>query len=376
MADKRDYYEVLGVAKDAPDKEIKKAYRKLAMQFHPDRNPGDKEAEASFKEAAEAYEVLSDADKRSTYDRFGHSGLKGQGYQGFSGSDDIFSAFGDMFGDLFGFGGGGGRQRARSGPRRGSDLRYDLALGFDEAAFGTKQEIEVLREEPCETCNGTGGKAGTEPSSCRTCGGRGEVIQQQAFLQIRTTCPRCRGRGQMYEEQCAPCSGRGRTGKKRKLNVNVPRGVADGMQLRLNGEGEPGSKGGPPGDLYVVLRVRPHEFFERHGDDVACRVEVSFPQAALGAEIEVPTLEGAAMVTVPGGTQTGDILKLRGQGVPNVRTGSRGDQLMEVFVKTPTKLTDREVELIEELASIHGEKTKEHGKGFKKFFSKLAGHDE
>jgi molecular chaperone DnaJ len=380
LADKRDYYEVLGVAKDASDKDIKKAYRKLALQFHPDRNPGDKEAESSFKEAAEAYEVLSDAEKRSTYDRFGHAGLKGSGFQGFSGTDEIFSAFGDMFADLFGFGGGGGRGRGgpRSGPRRGSDLRYDLPIEMTEAASGLSREINITRSEPCEPCHGTGGEPGTDPVPCATCGGRGEVISNQGFLQIRTTCPRCRGAGRSYAKHCDACSGRGVQERERKLTVNIPPGVDTGVQLRLHGEGEPGGGGGPPGNLHVVIHVRPHEKFERHGDELVCRIDVSFPQASLGGEVEVPTLDGRARVDVPAGTQTGDLLRLRGQGMPNLRTKQRGDQVMQVFVKTPTKLTDRERELLEELASIHGEKVKAHEQahGFKKFFHKLAGHDE
>jgi len=374
MAEPRDYYEVLGVEKTASDKDIKKAYRKLAMQYHPDRNPDDEAAVAKFKEAAEAYEVLSDGEKRATYDKFGHAGLRSSGHQGFSGAEDIFSAFGDMFGDLFGFGGGGGRRRG--GPRRGGDVRYDLAIDFEEAAFGTKKEIELRKEDSCVTCEGTGGKAGTSPATCRTCGGHGEVVRQQGFLQIRTSCPACQGQGSKYEESCPACKGRGRTASTRALNVSIPRGVDDGMQLRLTGEGQTGSAGGPPGDLYVFIRVRPHEIFERHGDDIACRLEVSFPQASLGATIEVPTLEAKAEVDVPEGSQTGDLLRLRNQGVPNVRTGSRGDLVLQLFVRTPKKLNARQRELLEELAQIEGEQVGRETGGFKRFFSKLAGHDE
>ena len=381
MADKRDYYEVLGVAREASAKELKKAYRKLALQYHPDRNPDDKPAEAKFKEAAEAYEVLNDEEKRSLYDRYGHDGLRSSGYSGFGGVEDIFSAFGDMFGDLFGFGGGGGRRRGqggrRRGPRRGSDLRYDLSIEFVEAALGASKEVTISRGEPCETCNGTGGKAGTEPVRCSTCGGRGEVIQQQAFLQIRTTCPACRGAGQGFAENCGDCGGQGRQSHERHLNVNVPKGVDDGMQLRLAGEGEPGTMGAPPGDLFVFIHVRPHELFERHGDDVVCRIDVSFPQASLGADIEVPTLDGEAKVTVPVGTQTGTLLRLHGQGIPNVRSGVRGDQVMQCFVKTPRGLTERQRELLREFAAIDGQKVKAGGAGgFKKFLSRLTGQDE
>ena len=378
MAEKRDYYEVLGVAKDASDKDVKKAYRKLALQYHPDRNPDDKAAEGKFKEAAEAYEVISDAEKRSTYDRFGHAGLRGSGFQGFSGTDEIFSAFGDMFADLFGFGGGGGGRGRRGGPRRGADLRYDLPIDLVDAANGLSPEVTLTRSEPCEPCRGSGGEPGTDPTACGTCGGRGEVVSSQGFLQIRTTCPRCRGAGKMFAKNCEACAGRGAQERERTLTVNIPPGVDTGVQLRLHGEGEPGVGGGPPGNLHVVIHVRPHDQFERHGDDLVCRIDVSFPQASLGAEVEVPTLEGRAKVDVPAGTQTGDLLRLRGQGMPNLRNKQRGDQIMQAFVKTPMKLSDRERELLEELAAIQGAKVKAYGQstGFKKFFSKLAGHDE
>ncbi len=385
MADKRDYYEVLGVARTASAKEMKKAYRALAMENHPDRNPDDKEAEARFKEAAEAYEVLSDEKKRDLYDRFGHDGLRNSGYGGFSGGvDDIFSAFGDMFSDLFGFGsfsGGGGRRGGgrRRAPRRGNDLRFDLSLDFEQAAFGASEEITIQRAEICEPCTGSGGKPGTDPETCATCGGRGEVIQQQAFLQIRTTCPACRGAGSGYAEPCEDCSGRGRVPVERKLAVNVPKGVDDGMQLRLSGEGEPGSLGGPPGDLYVFLHIRPHEVFERHGDDVVCRLDLSFPQAALGAEIEVPTLDGEATVKVKPGTQGGDLVRLKNQGIPNVRTGTRGDQVMQCHVRTPKKLTDRQKEILEEFAAIDGQKVQAGDSGttsFRRFLSRLTGSDD
>ncbi len=380
MGDKRDYYEVLGVGREATAKELKKSYRKLALQYHPDRNPDDKEAEAKFKEAAEAYEVLNDEEKRSLYDRYGHDGLRSTGYSGFGGVDDIFSAFGDMFGDLFGFGGGFGGRRGgagrRRGPRRGSDLRFDLSIDFEEAALGTSRDIKVQRAEPCDACGGNGGKAGTEPVRCGTCGGRGEVIQQQAFLQIRTTCPACRGAGSSFAESCTPCAGRGRIPRERHLAVNVPKGVDDGMQLRLAGEGEPGSMGAPPGDLFVFIHVRPHEKFERHGDDVVCRLEVSFPQAALGADMEVPTLDGEATVTVPPGTQTGTLLRLHGKGIPNVRTGVRGDQVMQCFIKTPKNLTDRQKELLQEFAQIDGQKVRSGGGGgLRGFISRLTGHE-
>jgi len=383
MADKRDYYEVLGIERDASAKDMKKAYRALAMKFHPDRNPDNKEAESSFKEAAEAYEVLGDEKKRELYDRFGHDGLRNSGYGGFQGGvDDIFSAFGDMFGDLFGFGGGGrrgGGGAQRRAPRRGNDMRFDLSLDFEKAAFGTSEEVLVQRAEVCEPCSGGGGKPGTEPQTCSTCKGRGEVIQQQAFLQIRTSCPTCRGAGSRYVESCDACSGRGRIAVERKLNVNVPRGVDDGMQLRLSGEGEPGAMGAPSGDLYVFLHVRPHEIFERHGDDVVCRLDLSIAQAALGAELPVPTLDGDDTVNVKAGVQAGDLVRLKGKGIPNVRTGNRGDQVMQCHVTTPKNLTDRLREILEEFAAIDGQKVKKGDAGtgsLRRFLSRLTGSDD
>jgi len=376
LSAKRDYYEVLGVARDASEKDLKKSYRQLALKNHPDRNPGDKEAEQRFKEAAEAYQVLSNDDKRGMYDRFGHDGLQGAGYQGFSGGvDDIFSAFGDMFSDLFGFGGGTGRRRGGNGPARGSDLRYDLVISFNSAVFGTTEEITLAREEDCSTCAGTGGKSGTSPESCATCGGHGQVIQQQSFLQIRTSCPSCGGAGQRYAEACEDCEGRKRVVRERELSVTIPAGVDDGMQLRLSSEGEPGVRGGPPGDLYVVLRVQPHDIFERHGDDVVCRLDISFSQAALGDEMLVPTLDGEEDITIPAGTKTGSLLRLPGQGIPNVRSGNRGDQVMQAFVNTPTSLNDRQKELLREFAAIDGARVKEREghSGLRRFLSRLTG---
>lgn len=377
MSEKRDYYQVLGVDKDADDKVLKKAYRKLAMQHHPDRNPGNKEAEASFKEAAEAYEVLSNEEKRRMYDRFGHEGLRGAGYQGFHGGmEDIFSAFGDMFSDLFGFGAGMGGRRRPGGPRPGNDLRHELSIDFTDAATGVSTELAMTRNEPCGGCSGTGGKPGTEPVVCSTCGGRGEVIQRQAFLQVRTACPTCHGAGRSYAEDCDSCDGRRVIPKERRLTVNIPQGVDSGMQLRLAGEGEPGMMGGLPGDLYVFIHVRPHEFFERRGDDVLCRIDVSFPQAALGTELEVPTIDGLSTVRVPAGTQTGHILRLKGLGMPNIRSGHRGEQVMHCFVRTPTNLDDRQRELLKEFAEIQGDATGDgETSSFRKFLSKIAGSD-
>jgi molecular chaperone DnaJ len=375
VAEKRDYYEVLGVAKGAEAKEIKKAYRKLALKFHPDRNPDDKAAEASFKEAAEAYEVLSSDQKKPLYDQYGHAGLNRAGHQGFSGVDDIFSAFGDMFSDLFGFSGGagmGGQRRGQSGPRRGGDVRYDLAITLEEAATGATKEVRLQRAEPCDTCDGSGGKPGTKPVPCSTCGGHGEVIQQQAFLQIRTTCPTCRGQGKRFAEACDSCRGRRTVIRHNELSVSIPKGVSTGQRLRLQGKGEPGLQGGPPGDLYVFLGVEDHEIFERHGDDLARRLEVSFAVAALGAEVEVETLDGKADLEIPPSSQTGDLLRLTGQGLPSLRTGRSGDLLVQVWVKTPTKLTDRQKELLKEFAAIEGEQVRDGKAAWgKKLFNKL-----
>lgn len=353
MAGKRDYYEVLGVSRGATPDEVKKAYRKLAMEHHPDRNPGDAEAEQRFKEAAEAYEVLSHAEKRQTYDRFGHEGLGNQGFQGFQGVDEIFASFGDLFGEMFGFGGMGGGRR-RGGPRQGESLRFDLELEFTEAAFGCTREIDVTRDEPCGTCSGSGARPGTSARSCQTCGGRGVVFQRIAMVQMQTACPHCRGRGNVISDPCESCRGAGKVARTRKLTVTVPPGVDTGMRLRLQGEGEPGDTGAPPGDLYVFLHVRSHPLFERRGDDVLCTVEVSFPQAALGAEVDVPTLEGQDKLKIPPGTQAGEVFRLRGKGIPSVRGGARGDQVMQLAVRTPTRLTERQKELLQEFAEIEG----------------------
>ncbi|MCO4768531.1 MAG: molecular chaperone DnaJ [Deltaproteobacteria bacterium] len=378
MSEKRDYYEVLGANKDASAGELKKLYRKLALKYHPDRNPDNAEAESKFKEAAEAYEVLSNEEKKARYDRFGHAGLKGGA--GFANTDDIFSSFGDMFADLFGFGGGGGGRRrggGRSGPRKGGDVRYDLTVSFEEAVQGATKEVSLKRSEECETCDGSGGKAGTEPTACGTCGGRGEVIQQQAFLQVRTTCPTCRGAGSTYAEKCTICTGRGRLVDERNLSVNIPAGVDDGMQLRLAGEGEGGSRGGPPGDLYVFLQVARHKVFERHGDDIVCMVGVPYPVAALGGIVPVPTLDGEKELTIPQGTQPNAQLRFSGLGAPNVRSGRKGDQVMVVRIAVPKKLDDRQRELLTELAEIEGQKIKDgETSTFKKLFSKLTGHEE
>jgi molecular chaperone DnaJ len=369
MSQPRDYYEVLGVARDADDSTIKKAYRKLAMKFHPDRNPDNPEAEASFKEASEAYSVLSDGQKRATYDRFGHQGLSGQGmHSGFQNADEIFSQFGDLFGDLFGFGGGGGR-RGGGGPRlrRGANLQIALHLDFLEAIHGVKKVIEVPREVLCGRCDGDGAEPGSKPVQCDTCGGVGEVIQQQMFLRIRTTCPRCRGRGSMIKDPCRECSGSGRGRQTDSITVPVPPGMNTGQGLRVPGKGHGGDKGAPPGDLIVHIEVGEHEFFKRNGDDILCEVPISFPQACLGAELKVPTVDGEATLQVPPGTPSGRVIDLPGMGAP--RPGGRrgrGDQRVQVIVQVPTKLSQEEDKLIRKLAELQDSRVAE--KGFLKDF--------
>ena len=376
MATKRDYYEVLGVEKSASEGEIKKAYRKAALKYHPDRNPDDPAAAEKFKEASESYEVLSDRQKRGLYDQYGHAGLSNAGYQGFSGVEDIFASFGDIFGDLFGFGGfggfGGGRQR-RAGPQRGRHVEHLLQISFEDAAFGTTQEAEVQRTEPCSECSGSGAAEGSSPVTCTTCGGVGEVIHRQGgLLQIRTTCPSCQGAGSRIEEPCPSCRGGGRQRATVTVKVEVPAGVERGMRIRFAGKGEPGSRGGPPGDLYIVLDVQPHDLFEREGNDVLCQIEIGLAQAALGAEVEVPTLVGPRTLKVPPGTQFGDVLRFRGEGVPRLRGGGKGDQVMQLLVRVPEKLTDRQRELLEEYAEIEGSQVRrDRGGAFKNLFDKL-----
>ena len=346
---KRDYYEVLGVARNADDQQIKSAYRKLALQYHPDRNPGDRKAEERFKEAAEAYAVLADRDKRTRYDRFGHAGVGGaSGSPGFDPTifadfNDIFSGLGGL-GDLFGFGTGG-----RRGPARGADLRYDLEIGFDEMASGTETTLQIPREEQCESCHGSGAAAGSRPDTCPQCRGRGQVRYQQGFLTVARTCGHCRGAGTIIRTPCSECHGRGRRERQRKLTVKVPAGIGSGQRLRLSGEGEHGDVGGPPGDLYVVVHVRDHEFFQREDDDLHCAVPVSYPTLVLGGTIEVPTLAGSETVTVPRGTATETRFRLRGKGLPRVSARGRGDLYITVRVEVPTALTREQKSLITEL---------------------------
>jgi molecular chaperone DnaJ len=362
MEDK-DYYQILGVKKNATEDEIKKSYRRIAMQFHPDRNPGDKEAEERFKIASEAYEVLRDPEKRQIYDHYGIEGLKGTGFTGFRGFDDIFSTFGDLFEDFFGLGRTGRRTRARAG----SDLRYDLKVSFTEAASGKEMEIEVPKTVACEDCKGTGAKPGTYPSPCPACRGTGQVTRSQGFFSISTTCPQCHGEGSLIQHPCKECRGTGRVRRTRNLQIHIPAGVDTGSKLRVRGEGEEGERGGPSGDLYVFIYVEPHEFFSRDGDNVLCQIPISFPQAALGTEIDVPTLNGTKKVVIPKGTETGELFKIRGEGFPRLRGHGRGDQIVQVLVKTPKNLTRQQEEL---LRAFEDSGKREREEGFLRSFFK------
>ena len=353
MPGKRDYYEVLGVRRDASDSELKAAYRKLALQFHPDRNPNDKSAEEKFKEAAEAYEVLRDPQKRQIYNAYGHQGLEGAGFSGFGGFEDIFSSFGDIFEDFFGF---GGRQRPRTRQGRGADLRYDLSLDFMDAAFGVETSIDLQKYENCVNCGGEGTEAGTRPERCPQCGGSGQVGRSQGFFTIRTTCPQCRGNGQIITNPCKSCSGAGKVLDHKTVSVKIPAGVDSGSRLRLSGEGEAGAFGGPPGDLYVFINVKPHDFFKREGNDVYCQIPISFVQAALGDEISVPTLTGEKKLQIPKGTQPGELFRFRGDGIPSLRNGQPGDQVVQVLMRTPTNLNKKQENLLREFARLEKDK--------------------
>jgi molecular chaperone DnaJ len=373
-----DYYSTLNVPRTAKDEEIKKAYRRLAMKYHPDRNPGNKEAEQRFKEVKEAYEVLSDAEKRAAYDRFGHAGVHpsmGAGGGGFRSAD-----FGDLFGDVFQdiFGAGRGRGRGRGQQFRGADLRYELDLELEEAVFGDTVQIDVTAPAPCEQCNGTGAAAGSSPQTCPTCAGHGQVRMSQGFFSLAQTCPRCRGSGQVISDPCTRCGGQGRVQRTRTLSVNVPAGVDSGDRIRLAGEGEAGRLGATAGDLYVEVRVKPHPIFQRDGADLHCEIPVSFAMAALGGSVDVPTLVGPVALKVPAGSQSGRVFRLRGKGVKPVRGGATGDLYCRVVVETPVDLTSEQKELLRRFAdtlehggSRHSPRSRSWLDGVKAFFEEL-----
>jgi molecular chaperone DnaJ len=368
---KRDYYETLGVNRDASDEEIKKAYRKLAMKHHPDRNPDSKDSEDKFKDAKEAYEMLSDPQKRAAYDAYGHAGVDasagaaGAGGAGFGGFAD---AFGDIFGEIFGNAGGG---RQRSNVYRGADLRYNLEISLEEAARGTETRIRIPTMEQCEPCHGSGAKPGTQPKTCPTCNGQGQVRMQQGFFSIQQTCPKCHGSGKVVETPCSTCSGVGRIKRQKTLSVKIPVGVDEGDRIRLAGEGEAGVNGGPSGDLYVVIHIREHAVFQRDHNDLHCEMPISFTTAALGGEIEIPTLDGAAKIKIPAETQSGKAFRLRGKGIKGVRSNVHGDLLCHVVVETPVSLTARQKELLEELEAINVKDGSRHNPRAKSWLDKV-----
>ncbi len=349
-AAKKDYYEVLGVNRDASEEEIKKAFKKLAMKFHPDRNPDNPKAEENFKEAKEAYEILSDDQKRAAYDQYGHAGVDqsmggGAGFGGFN-SGNFSDAFGDIFGDIF----GGGRNQ-RSNVYRGADLRYNLEISLEEAAKGTETKIRIPVQTTCETCHGSGARPGTSPVTCTTCNGHGQVRMQQGFFSVQQTCPKCHGTGKMVKDPCPTCHGGGRVKQNKTLNVKIPAGVDEGDRIRLSGEGEAGVNGGPTGDLYVVVHLKEHPIFQREGANLHCEMPISFSTAALGGEIEVPTLDGAAKMKIPAETQTGSVFRLRGKGIKPLRSSEHGDLMVHVVVETPVRLTEKQKELLREFES-------------------------
>jgi len=359
LSEKKDYYDLLGVDRNVSEDEIKKAYRRLALKYHPDRNPGDKQAEEKFKEVSEAYQVLSDSQKRAQYDQFGHAAFGDGGP--FAGGFDFTAGFEDVFGDIFGeFFGGTSRRRTRA---RGEDLRYNLTVTFEEAVSGTEKKIKIPRQGPCETCHGNGAKAGSTPQTCPTCRGRGQVSFQQGFFSVSRTCNQCYGHGTIIKDPCTTCSGVGRVRKLHTLSIKIPAGVDTGSRLKLRNEGE-GTPGGVPGDLYVVIQVEPHLIFVRDNLDIICDVPISFVQAALGAEIDVPTLDGKVKMKVPAGTQSGKVFRMKGKGVKDVQGYQQGDQHVRVVVETPTHLTARQKELLKEFAVNGGEDVNPLSKGF------------
>ena len=374
MANKRDFYDILGVNRDASDEDIKKSYRKLAMKFHPDRNPDSKDAEEKFKEAKEAYEILSEPEKRRAYDAYGHAGVNpqmGAGPGGFAGGGEGFGGFSEAFGDIFGEIFGGARGRGGQQVYRGADLRYNMDITLEQAARGTETKIRIPSLDECATCHGSGAKPGTKPKTCHTCNGQGQVRLQQGFFSIQQTCPTCHGTGKVIPEPCAACGGAGRTKNHKTLSVKIPAGVDDGDRIRLSGEGEGGMNGGPPGDLYVVVQLKPHSVFQREGADLHCEMPISFTIAALGGEINIPTLEGEAKIKIPAETQTGQVFRLRGKGIRPVRQTSAGDLMCHVVVETPVRLAERQRELLRELEEINKKDGDRHNPRAKSFMDKV-----
>jgi molecular chaperone DnaJ len=369
---KRDYYEILGVAKNTSEEEIKKAYRKLAMKYHPDRNPDSKESEEKFKEVKEAYEMLSNPEKREAYDRYGHAGVDpnmGGGGFGGAGAGGFADAFGDIFGDIF----GGGRGRGGGGPQvyRGADLRYNLEITLEQAASGFDTTIRVPSSDKCETCNGSGAKPGTSATTCGTCNGHGQVRMQQGFFSIQQTCPKCHGTGKVITDPCSPCGGVGRIKRNKTLEVKIPQGIDNGMRIRVSGNGEPGTNGGPPGDLYVEIHIKQHAVFQREGDDLHCEMPISFVKAALGGEIEVPTLNGKASFTIPEGTQSGKTFRLRNKGIKGVRSGYAGDLFCHVLIETPVKLTEKQKDMLRDFEKLTVEGGAKHSPQSKSWMDKV-----
>jgi molecular chaperone DnaJ len=358
MASKRDYYEVLGVKRDASERDIASAYRKLAVKYHPDSNPGDPAAVEKFKEAAEAYEVLSDAQKRARYDQFGHAGTEQFAHQ-FHDVEDIFEAFGDIFSEMFGAPRRGGRR-----VRRGADLRVNLTLDLEEAARGVTKTVELTRSKACGACKATGSKPGSQRSACRRCNGHGQIVQSAGILRVQTTCPTCQGAGSIITDPCTECRGRGYVQERTKLDVTIPAGIDDGMRVRIAGYGEPSPDGGPPGDCYCFVSVRRHKLFEREGTHLILRLPVTYSQAALGATIEVPTLQGRHNLTIPAGTQTGEVFRVRGRGLVDPRGGAAGDLHVQTFIEVPKNLTSRQEELLRELAELEQSEVAPHRKSF------------